>query len=239
MTTITVDSLFRAQFGEDRILDQVFRRKQSGYFIEVGAYDGVSLSNTYYLEQMGWHGILVEPIRPLCLKAAAARSRSRVINAACGRHDERGTAKFTVTQGVPVLSFLRSDPDHVERCLREGAKLVEIDVPIMPLNDIIMAERKNPHIGTGPWQPNVGWRIDLVSIDVEGVEMDVLDGFTLQRFRPRVLVIENERTSGQVIEPYLNERSYRKFHRQVINDFYVRDDESTCDLMTEGFVLPE
>ena len=64
--TISVDHLYKAQFGEDRILWQVFRRRPSGYFIEVGAYDGVTLSNTYFLEQMGWCGLLVEPILPLC-----------------------------------------------------------------------------------------------------------------------------------------------------------------------------
>ena len=239
MTTVTVESQFRAQFGEDRILDQVFRGKRSGYFIEVGAYDGVSLSNTYCFERLGWHGILVEPIKPLCVKAAAARPRSRVVHAACGRHDQRGAATFTVTQGVPVLSFLRRDPEHIERCLREGATLVEIEVPVVPLDDIIKSERKNPLVGTGPWVPNVGWRIDLVSIDVEGSELDVLDGFNLDRFRPKVLVIENERVSGAAIEPYLNERGYRKIHRQVINDFYARDDESTRDLMLDGFEVPE
>ena len=53
MTTITIDHLYKAQFGEDRILWQVFRQRPVGYFIEVGAFDGVSLSNTFFLEQMG------------------------------------------------------------------------------------------------------------------------------------------------------------------------------------------
>lgn len=229
MTTVSIQHLYKAQFGEDRVLWQVFRRRPTGYFVEVGAYDGVTLSNTFFLEQMGWHGLLVEPIEPLCRKAAAARPRSRVIHAACGRRGSQGTAKFTVAQNVPVLSYLRADQDHVDRCIREGAELVEIEVPLRSLDDIILAQRGDPS-GHGPWIPNAGWKIDVVSIDTEGCELDVLDGFCLDRFKPRVLVIENDRASGESIEPYLDNHGYRKFHRQTINDFYVRADGTADDL---------
>lgn len=227
MIAAPAEPRFRAQFGEDRVLWEVFRHRSSGYFIEVGAYDGVNLSNTYFLEQMGWRGLLIEPIRPLCQKAANARPRSRVICAACGPRGASGNVKFTVTQNVPVLSFLKADADHVERCRREGAQFIEIDVAYRSLDFLLLHERR---AGAGPWVPLAGWRIDLVSIDVEGGELDVLDGFDLDRFRPRVLVIENDRPAGAAIEPYLSARGYRKFHRQVINDFYVRADDPADDL---------
>ncbi len=232
-----MDGLFRSQFGEDRILWQVFRQRSHGYFIEVGAYDGITLSNTYFLEQMGWSGLLVEPILPLCEKAAASRPRSRVVQAAVAGPGHQGTATFTITKNVPVLSFLRADPEHVERCRREGAEFVEIEVPVVTLDDLLLHERKEPVPG-GPWVPNVGWRVDLVSIDVEGGEQEVLEGFSLERFKPRVLLIENDRPCGAGIEPYLGRRGYRKFHRRIINDFYVRTDDPCTDLQLEGFVLP-
>lgn len=231
---VNIDHLFRAQFGEDRILWQVFRQRRSGYFMEIGAYDGVNLSNTYFLEQMGWHGVLVEPIEDLCLRAAASRPRSRVIQAAISRKGSHGTAKFTITQNVPVLSYLNTDQDHVDRCLKEGATLVEVDVPLLTVDDILLHERYAAPPGTGPWVPNVGWQIDLVSIDVEGGELDVLDGFNLERYRPGILLIENDRPAGAAVEPYLTSRGYRKFHRQKINDFYFRIDDP-ADLMLEGF----
>lgn len=226
-TSINIEHLFRAQFGEDRVLWEVFKQKRDGYFVEVGAYDGVSLSNTYFLEQMGWCGILVEPIRELCEKASAARGRSRVVHAACGKRGVRGTTKFTVARNVPVLSYMKADQEHIDRCLREGAKLVEIEVPVVSLDDILMHERSQAPAAINPWAGNAGWRIDLVSIDTEGCELDVLDGFSLDRFKPRVLVIENDRPAGAAIEPYLAERGYRKFHRQTINDFYSRVEDKT------------
>jgi hypothetical protein len=237
MISLNVEGLYKSQFGEDRVLWQVFHQQPRGFFVEVGAYDGVTLSNTYFLEQMGWHGILVEPILPLCQKASNARPRSLVVHAACSKPGSRGTAEFTVAQNVPVLSFLSADQDHVDRCIREGAQLVEIEVPVTTLDDILMHARKSPGPGGGPWVPNAGWQIDVVSIDTEGCELDVLEGFALKRFQPRVLVIENDRPAGTAIEPYLNKRGYRKFHRQKINDFYVR--EAAADgLMLEDFDLP-
>lgn len=224
MIAAPAEDLFRAQFGEDRVLWEVFQHGTSGYFIEVGAYDGVTFSNTYFLEQMGWCGLLIEPDPEMAARAAAARPRSRVIQAACGRADERGTARFTVARGAQVLSYLRTDAAHTERCRREGAELVEIDVPVRPLDEIILAERDAPHLGHGPWNAQRGWCIDLISIDVEGTELDVLHGLNLGRFKPSVLVMENDRPSGAAIEPYLARHGYAKFHRQAINDFYVRQE---------------
>ena len=237
MTTIQLDHLYKAQFGEDRILWQVFRQRPTGYFIEIGAYDGVTLSNTFFLEQMGWCGLLIEPIPELAQRAAAARPRSRVLQTAVSRGEKTGTAKFTITQNVPVLSFLEADQDHVERCLREGARLVQIEVPVVTVDDILNQERRSPAPFGGPWVPRQGWKIDLVSIDTEGCEIDVLEGFNLDRYKPRILLIENDRASGSAIEPYLNGRGYRKFHRRKINDFYVRTDDPAEDLtlaVTEG-----
>lgn len=237
-TTICVDHLYKAQFGEDRILWQVFRGRTSGYFIEIGAYDGYTLSNTYFLEQMGWNGLLVEPIETLCQQAASYRPRSKIVHAACSKPGEPATATFTVAKNVPVLSFLTADADHVERCKREGAELVQIEVPVTTVDAILLTLRRQGHGPGCPWLPNHGWSIDLVSIDTEGCEIDVLEGFDLDRFKPRVLVIENDRPAGEAIEPYLERRGYRKFHRQVINDFYIRRDDPAEDLRLEDLTLP-
>ena len=112
---------------------------------------------------------------------------------------------------------------------------MEIQVPVRCLDDILLEERQGVGDRIGPWLPKRGWCIDVVSIDTEGCELDVLDGFTLERFKPRVLVIENDRPSGSDIEPYLTDRGYRKFHRQKINDFYIRKDDPAEDLTLTGF----
>ncbi len=239
MITLKTDHLYRSQCGEDRILWQVFMRRRTGYFIEIGAYDGVTLSNTYFLEQKGWCGLLVEPLLQMSQKAAAARPRSCVVNAAASRKGSAGTATFTLAQNAPVLSFLSADQEHLDRCAAEGVDLIEVEVPLTSVDTILSELRHRPPVIGGPWIPNVGWRVDFVSIDTEGCELDVLDGFCLERVKPRVLLIENDRDSGEAIEPYLAGRGYRKFFRQKINDFYVRTDGPCDDLMLDGFTLPQ
>ncbi len=236
LTPINLDHLYRAQFGEDRILWQIFKRRHHGFFIEVGAFDGITLSNTYFLEQMGWAGLLVEPIPELCNRAAMVRPRSMIINAACSKPGSPPKANFTVTKNVPVLSFLQADKEHIERCVREGAELVEIEVPVATLDDILLDTRRTPFPHGNAWVDNHGWQIDLVSIDVEGGEMDVLAGFDLNRFKPRILIMENDRSAGSEIEPYLSKQGYRKFHRQKINDFYARDEDNHNDLQLSGLI---
>lgn len=236
-TPISLDHLFRAQFGEDRVLWQVFRQRPAGFFVEVGAYDGVTLSNTFFLEQMGWRGILIEPIPELAQRAAQSRPRSRVVQGACSRSGSSGTATFTVAKNVPVLSYLSADEGHVQRCRDEGAELVPIEVPVFALDDVLLSERTSAPPALSPWRHSGGWEVDLVSIDTEGAEMDVLGGFNLDRFRPAVLVIENDRPAGSEIEPYLESRGYRKFHRQKINDFYYRIDRAS-ELQTKTLHIP-
>lgn len=246
MLTVNATTEFHAQFGEDRVLWNLFRQRNHGYFVEVGAYDGRSLSNTCFLESIGWKGMLVEPIAPLARLAAQSRPGSLVFAAACGARDEPKPVTFTIANNVPVLSFLEADEEHVERCKREGAELVEIKVTVRSLDSLLRSARErqmktmhaNPagaaaggaaqHVG--PWKPGYGWMIDVVSIDTEGAELAVLDGFDLDRFRPRILILENDRPAGAAIEPYLDRRGYRRFHRQVINDFYIRKDDPAHDL---------
>lgn len=223
MTQVAED-LFKAQYGEDKILWKMFNGRRNGFFIEVGAWNGISLSNTYFLEQMGWTGILIEPLRDKYEHCVVNRPRSRVIHAACTAPDQGDTIKFTQVIGNEMLSCIKPEPAHVKRCLDEGRQFQEIEVPAVTLDRLIMNERNGPWQGNGPYIPKVGWQIDLVSIDVEGGEMDVLKGFNLKRFRPQVLLIECNLPSGSAVAKYLQDFDYKLVHRQVINDFYVRQD---------------
>ena len=223
MTQIAED-LFKAQYGEDKLLWEMFNGRREGFFIEVGAWNGISLSNTYFLEQMGWTGILVEPLRERFEDCVRNRPRSRVVHAACTAPNQGNTINFTRVVGNEMLSCIEPEPAHVQRCRNEGRQFEEIEVPAVTLDRLIMRERNGPWQGRGPFIPKVGWQIDVVSIDVEGGELDVLKGFNLDRFRPQVLLIECNLPSGAAVAQYLQGFGYKRIHRQVINDFYARED---------------
>ena len=223
---------FVAQHGEDRLLWQMFKQRRSGFYIEMGAYDGVGNSNTYFLEQMGWTGLLVEPVPALYEKAKATRPNSRVVNAACSSPAKRGEADFTVVIGKDGdthsgVSYLDTNQFHRQRCADDRYRHEVIQVPVVTLDDLLEEERLYDWPGSPPWTAENGWQIDVVSLDTEGNEMDILAGFTLAKFRPAVLLIENDRPGlpeSQKIPLYLAKQGYVRFHRQTINDFYLRRD---------------
>ncbi|MEN8919327.1 MAG: FkbM family methyltransferase, partial [Octadecabacter sp.] len=66
---------YTSQAGQDYVIDQIMKHKREGTFIDVGGYDGVTGSNTFFLEtNRGWTGALVEPVKAQLVKAAALRT---------------------------------------------------------------------------------------------------------------------------------------------------------------------
>jgi len=199
-----------SQNGEDLLLWNFFGRKRSGFYVEVGAYDGVGFSNSYFFEAIGWHGVLVEAVPELYRSAAAARPNSRVVHAAAGDYD--GTIRITIAEGEHGVATLSSATPDRARIAREGGRTREAEVPLRTLNGILDDVREP---------------IDFVSIDVEGTELSVLRGFDLTRFAPRMLVIEDN--SGGVdrgVNDYLAQCGYAERFRIEQNAFFMRRDDA-------------
>src|SRR5579863_8137703 len=87
---------FYAQNLEDKALTRIFANVGSGTCLEVGAHDGVNLSNTYHFEQLGWRCILVEPNSGLCKKIRQARSATLF---ECAASDQSGEAVLHIGSG--------------------------------------------------------------------------------------------------------------------------------------------
>ena len=203
---------FQSQHGEDVYLWNYFGRKCGGVCVEVGAFDGKSCSNTFAFETLDWKCILVEPDPEMAARCRANRPNSCVVQAAVGDRDASGTITFNEVRAdadwVGMMSFTEANPTHLEKCRRLGARIQEISVPYRSLNDIL-ADIEGP--------------IDFITIDVEGHELDVLDGFDLERYRPTVIVTEctydrDEDTVGQ----YLESRGYQRTVTIGCNSFFVR-----------------
>jgi len=187
-----------SQFGEDVQLWEAFGRRNDGFFVEVGANHPTQLSQTWLFEQQGWSGILVEPLAAKCALLRSARPHSRVVETAVGAPEQRGRAVFTIAAGDDMLSGFN---------LNEGvapARSVEVEVRTL---DDVLAEAGAP-------------KIDLLSIDVEGAELDVLRGFDLQRHQPAVLLLEDhlQRLS---VHRHVVRQGYKLVRRTGCNNWYV------------------
>lgn len=207
-----LDPIMPSQHGEDVWLWDFFKKKRSGLFVEVGAYDGVTFSNTYFLESMGWSGILIEPNPENFGECKRQRPYSESIQAAV---TNSGDAEVTLsvvsgTGGVDALSFTETTERHLSRVKNTGAHIKKVKVPAKKLSDILL-----------DLQP-----VDFISIDVEGGELDVLESLDFTRHAPTVFIIEdNSHGVDKTVEKYLECRGFKFCKRLGANQVFIRAEQ--------------
>src|ERR1700690_206325 len=198
------EGLYQSQHGEDRWLERYFRGKREGFYVDVGAYDGVVISNTYYFEKIGWSGILLEPNPTKAELCRQNRPASRVFECAAVSTTETTHVEFLDVPGGEVYSTVVPSEFNLERLKDYGLSSRRLMVQARTL-DSILAE-------VAPAQ------IDFVSIDVEGAELEVLKGFDIARWRPRLVMIESQMARRSEVAKYFTTRGYVYLHSININD---------------------
>ena len=181
---------YTSQAGQDAVADMVFKRRTGGTFADIGGYDGVTGSNTLFLEShRGWTGILAEPVRAQRAKASAFR-RCPCLPYAVAAED--GTARmievregFTQMSGLEgsydegLLARVRADPRHAEEVVEVETRTLSRILTDAGLTDV-----------------------DFLSLDIEGGELAVLETFPFDRHRIGLWSIENNTADprlGQVM----------------------------------------
>jgi len=171
-----------ALYGIDRKLER-YLSFDGGYFVEAGANDGYTQSNTYYLERFRkWRGVLVEPLPSLYERCRRERPRSRVFRCALVAGDyEAGTASMLAANLTSLVRGAQKSPEADEAHCRAGAQIQntivsEFEVPARTLTSVL------DEAGAG--------RVDFLSLDVEGYELQALNGLDIERFRPRYVLVE-------------------------------------------------
>lgn len=223
---------FRSQFGEDLLILELLGWPSEGTFVEVGGYDGLTNSVSSALEQLGWTGLLVEPVPALYEQARANRPDARVVHAAVGRKGSSGTATlrhYDDARGYDESSHLESSTDNTgTRRPPKNTPVRTIEVPLTTLTDLLDELFKD--IPTD--------RVDAASIDVEGHELDVLDGFDLDRFQPAVLLVEDHTRAGRSpINDALEPRGYDQVGWLAWNRVMVRRDRDDVRRRAEAVGL--
>ena len=200
---------FYSQFGEDQTLSRIFVGRSSGTCVEVGANDGVHGSTTLFFEKVGWRCVLVEPNPELCAELRAIR-RAVVLEYAAS--NSVGSATLHVAEGAwraDGMSTISSRAEPLARISEQGFRTRAVQVRTSTM-DLLLNEG---HL-EGP--------IDFVTIDVEGHELEVLEGFTVDRWKPTVLIIEdNSNTEDVRVQEYLARFGYEPFLRTGVNDWFA------------------
>jgi FkbM family methyltransferase len=210
---------FRAQHNEDCLVYDLFDHQPTGYFIEVGAFDGYEFSVTYSLECLGWTGLLVEGIPERAQACRERRQHAKVVHSALGRRGCSATTQFTVVADRygGMLSFNTTTQETRKRFVASQTPSRSVTVPQAPLDDLL---EQDPNLAA------FGNQIDLASIDVEGGELDVLDGFDLSRWRPKVILLEDnhDQTDSSPLAAYMKTKDYHFAGWLDVNRIYLRND---------------
>ena len=161
-----------SQTGEDIIIRQ-FIPEDNGSYIDIGSGDPIIENNTFKLYQRGWSGILIDPLVTNHLKNIKFRPRDKSILGICG--DNMGEQVFNET--IPY-QFSYVSARNLQLSIEENRYVITKSYNVKQIN------LKSLNMEVLPTEPF------LLSIDVEGFEVAVLNGIEWTKFQPRIILIE-------------------------------------------------
>jgi FkbM family methyltransferase len=200
--------MYNGQHLEDKYIEEYFDKNYVGTCIDVGCAQPIHGNNTFYFEQKGWEVFCLEP--NISHISNLKNHRKNVYNLACGNQNKTDV-EFTICTlaggNQEAISSLFVDDRLLESHKQYSPVLTKIKVNVITLNTFI--EENNIE------------KIDFISIDTEGTELDVLKGFDIEKYSPRLFIIENNYNESH-IEDYLKNFNYIKDKRIAVNDFYIK-----------------
>lgn len=186
-----------SQEGEDRFLERLFAEKSEGIYVEIGGHHPLRFSNTASFYLKGWKGVIIEPDERNLRPFQTIRPRDTFVNKAIGK--ERASRTFYLMEEGALNSF---DKPYIDWLVQDqGYKLWKsVEMEVCPLRDLV-SELPLLH------------QVDFLSIDVEGLEMDVLQSNDWQKLKPTVIVVE-------ILNCQLSDLSKSEVHQFLINKNY-------------------
>ncbi|NTS43783.1 FkbM family methyltransferase [Flavisolibacter sp. BT320] len=209
-----------SQYCQDKFInDVVFNHKRNGFFLDIGAHDGISFSNSYFFEEYReFKGICIEP-NPKVFKLLNDNRKAKNINACIGAED--GTAVFLAISGYGemlsgLLEYYR--PEHlvrIDQLMKDnGSQKQLIDVNVVTLDTI-----RNFIPGC----------VDYCSLDTEGNELAILKTIDFKKWKIKCFSIENNYDDPEVGE-FMTNNHYTPLIQLGCDTIYVQNTMVTFSL---------
>ena len=175
--------------------------KRNGYYVDVGSWDGVAASNTKLLDDMGWKGVCIDPFPRNMATRTCQVFRQPVFSVSGKKVSFRAAAASYLSGITDTLGNGRTDPDV------QKAPLVELVTATL---DETLEKAKAPN------------RIDFMSIDVEGAELEVLRGLSFDKYQVEAFTIEHnwEEPKREDIRQLLESKGYTRVRSWGADDWY-------------------
>jgi len=203
-----------SQAGEDAVLRFLFAEKKMKKisYLEIGTNNPISGNNTYLFYQNGSRGICVEADKTLIPQIARVRPQDKILNIGVAVSDEK-EAEFYIFDCSGINTF---DKEEAEKRVAFGTyKIIEkVKVPLININRLI--------------KENFDQYPDLLSIDIEGLDLQVLKSLDYEKYPLPVICVEtciysedHIRHKDQSIIEFLLDRGYEIYADTYINTIFV------------------
>ncbi len=200
---------------DHRVLSSLYRDHlpDCGFFVDVGAYDGVTGSNTVYLAQHDWSGLMIEPLPEMfqkCRDYYKENDKVEVINQAMS--DTIGSATL---YRADCISTICEKGKAFERAVRSEDYCGGVTVSCNTLNAVLEARNID--------------KIDMLSLDAEGVEARILSKFDIAKYKPAICIVEvhakeailRDDEALAFIEKYFASANYTLAYSDTTNNIYL------------------
>ena len=164
-----------SQEGEDMILRRFFEFKKNGFYVDVGAHHPKRFSNTYFFYEKGWKGINIDAM-PGSMNAFE-KVRPRDINIEVPISSKKQKLKY-YGFNEPALNGFSKELSEQRNNSRGYDIIFTRDLQTQTLQNVLDTHLPKEQI------------IDFLSIDVEGLDFDVIKSIDLNKVRPRLILIE-------------------------------------------------
>ena len=206
-------NIYYSQEGEDLILKRFYEDQRSGFYVDIGAHHPTRFSNTKLLYQKGWNGINVDAM-PGSMKLFN-RSRKRDINIELGISEKPGFLNYYIFNESALNGFSEELSNY-----RDNENDIYKIKEIIKINIITLEMLFDKYL-----PPNQ--IIDLLSIDVEGLDLEVLKSNNWIKYKPNLILVEILSSDlihslKSPISSYLMELGYMIYFKTVNTVFFKK-----------------
>jgi FkbM family methyltransferase len=202
-----MENYCKSQFGQDlNLIENIYKHKENGFFVEVGAYDGLSMSNTYLLEyKYNWKGICVEcnPIH---------------FNNLINNRPNCNNCRYAVySEDDKTMDFINDDDGGC-------SGFVETNSHNFILHKQVI-EVKTKKLSTILEKFNAPNFIEFLSIDTEGSEFDILNAHDFDKYLFGYICVEHNFIDGnrKKIRELLESKGYIFYRENNVDDDYIHN----------------
>jgi len=207
-----------SQCGEDLIVDFLLTwvlKIKSPTYMDIGAHHPWSLNNTMLFYKRGLTGINIEPDPVLFQEFIKYRKRDININKGIGFNKNSEVADFYIMSYKALNTFSKEEAEKIDR---EGNVKIETikQVEIININELLLKHYSNKPL-------------DFLSIDVEGLDLDILKSIEFEKYKINIICVEtveylkaNDTKKKNSIKEFLFSKGYSAYADTSINTIFVR-----------------